>query len=81
MTKLKFTNAPRWRETDVVVRDGRTRTLAVALQPTALLLRLKGTRTVYTLPLQTAYLRAVHLAADAARESRKSRTVRKRGAL
>jgi hypothetical protein len=76
VTYLRFADRPRWRQTDVGVRErGRLRYILVALRPAALLIRLKGTRTVIELTYGTAYVRACLLQADqrrqAKRESRK----------
>lgn len=82
MTQLRFTDSPRWRETQAAVAytAGRRRAVLVALQPAALLLRLKGTRQVLTLPFGNAYLRAAILAADESRAAKREARKRKRGA-
>jgi hypothetical protein len=44
MTELHYVERPRWRQTEVPYRGGKVRAICVALQPTTILLRLKGTR-------------------------------------
>lgn len=64
MTRITYSAAPRWRETEVVTRDaGRTRPLIVALEPTALLVRLKGTRMTLRMPYSTAFSQAAAMEA------------------
>jgi hypothetical protein len=77
MTTLKHTPRPRWRQTS---HEERGRPVCVALQPHSLLLRLKGTRRVLTLPLTSAWTHAALAAARVAIAPRFRRNVR-RGAL
>lgn len=82
MTLLRFTPRPRWRETQasVAFTAGRRRAVLVALQPAAMLLRLKGTRQVLSLPFGNAFLRAAFLAADEKRNAKRETRRGKRGA-
>lgn len=71
MTRIRYHAPPRWRESEVVYRDGgRARTVTVALEPAALLLRLKGTRRALRLPLSAAYLQAAMIEARAVRAAK-----------
>lgn len=57
MTEIKYKSKPVWHETGL--RDSGTgRAYCVAESPTALLIRLKGTRQVLTLPWTVAYIKA-----------------------
>jgi hypothetical protein len=80
MTKLRYTHQPRWRESEVMVRDPDARLLIVAFEPSALLLRRKGTRQVLRIPLTIAYDVAARLEADRLRAERKARR-KNRGGL
>lgn len=63
MTRIRFRSRPVWHETGLV--DSQTgRPFLVAESPSALLLRLKGTRQVLSLPWNIAYLRAATLQAQ-----------------
>lgn len=67
MTSIKYT-PPRWRQTEVLTRDGTAQgPIVVALEPSALLLRIKGRRQVLRLPFTLAYTKAAQIAAAAAR--------------
>ena len=72
MTRLIYHSAPRWRETEVVIRDRRVRPLVVAAQPSALMLRLKGTRGTLSIPYSPAYQLAARLEADRIRAEKKA---------
>lgn len=62
MTRIRYKSKPVWHETGQL--DGIThRPYLVAESPAALLIRLKGTRTVLELPWSMAYLRAATLRA------------------
>lgn len=63
MYVLKFKAKPVWRETSIIVRDPTPGIVCVALQPEALLLRLKGRRQILTMPFSGAYDRACWLEA------------------
>lgn len=78
MTCIRHRPKPVWHDTGTL--GERCRTILAAETPAALLLRLKGTRTVLALPWRAAYMKAVWLAADAKRAARKTRSV-KRGEL
>lgn len=52
MFKIQFKPKPVWRETEHT-RQGRE--ILLALEPCAVLLRLKGTRTTYRVPVETLY--------------------------
>jgi uncharacterized protein YqjF (DUF2071 family) len=74
MVELTYQAKPRWRKTETLTRDGgHVGVIVVALQPTALLLRIKGTRRVLSLPYSSAYTRAAILAADQVRTEKKLR--------
>lgn len=62
MTPIRFKSKPVWHETGIIDRMS-GRAFAVAETPAALLVRLKGTRTVLELPWSVAYLRAAQLKA------------------
>jgi hypothetical protein len=60
LTKIKYKISPVWHETGAI--DGMTgRPYVVAETPINLLMRLKGTRQVLSLPWSVAYLRAAQL--------------------
>ena len=52
MNRIKFRPKPIWRETEHV-KQGRE--ILLALEPCAVLVRLKGTRTTYRVPVETLY--------------------------
>ena len=80
MTPIRYSNPPRWRQSEVLIRDRGTRLLTVALEPSALLLRLKGTRQVLRYPLSLAYDRAAWLETDRLRRERQaSRQAKRKG--
>lgn len=58
MTKLKFRAVPLWRESAHIFQR---RALCVALEPCAVLVRLKGTRTVYTVPIESVLMLGARL--------------------
>jgi hypothetical protein len=62
MTKIRFRSPPLYHETNIAEQG---RVLCVAETPSALFLRLKGTREVLTLPWGVAYVRAAYAAAEA----------------
>lgn len=62
MTEIKFKAKPVWHETGLV-DSGTGRPFCVAESPTALLMRLKGTRQVLALPWGVAYIKAAWLEA------------------
>jgi len=65
MTKTRYRQKPVWHETAAAYgAAGKSRAICVAESATALLVKLKGTRTVLSLPYTTAYERAAALAAD-----------------
>lgn len=72
MTRLTYQPSPRWRETEVIVRDRRIRPLVVALQPAAVVIRLKGNRSTVSLPWSLAYQFACRLEADRRRAEKKA---------
>lgn len=76
---IRFNPEPNWKETEVAFRSHPPRIICVALQPTAIELRLKGTRQVLTLPIVLAYQIAADRAGQAMIERRRHR--RKRGVL
>lgn len=61
MTPIKYHDRPRWRESQHLAQG---RAVCVALEPTAVLIRLKGLRTVLRLPLGLAYVQASRLEAQ-----------------
>jgi hypothetical protein len=69
VTKIKFRSPPIYHETNIVEHG---RVLCVAETPSALFLRLKGTREVLTLPWGIAYVKAAYLAAEAQHRAVKS---------
>jgi hypothetical protein len=76
-TKIKYSNKPNWKETEVeLFSKGFKRILLVALEPNALLLRLKRTRDVLRLPLAIAHDKAANLAA-LSQSTRKTRSVKR----
>ena len=81
MIKLRPDHAGKWRETQALTRDRRIRAVCVALTPTALLLRQKGTRTVVSLPYGAAYQYAARLEADRRIEQRRRRRSVARGCV
>lgn len=82
MTKLRYSTKPRWRESEVVYRDARRRLICIALEPSSILLRLKGTRTIVRLPISTAFQQAAWLEGQKRIADRKQRRAAvKRGAL
>lgn len=62
MTRIRFKPRPTWWESGHV--DGASgRVVLVAVEPSSLLLRLKGTRQVLRLPFGVAFIRAAWLEA------------------
>jgi len=73
MTPIRYKARPTYRVSEVVSRDGRkAREILVALEPAAILLRLKGCRTTLRLPLSVAFLKAAQLEADRVRAEKKT---------
>ena len=70
MTKIKFRTLPLWRESAHVYRH---RALCVALEPCAVLVREKGRRTVYRVPIESVLILGAQLEARRIREERKNR--------
>lgn len=58
MTKIKFRPAPLWRESAHVFQR---RALCVALEPCAVLVREKGRRTVYRVPIESVLMLGARL--------------------
>jgi hypothetical protein len=78
MTQISTKTA--FRQSGVLFRDGsEQRAILVALEPTCIVLRLKGTRREFRLPLAASLLRAMQADAEMNRANRK-RSIR-RGAL
>ena len=72
MTKVKFREKPLWKESSYYYAN-RDRVLLVALEPQALVLRLKGTRTTLRMPYSAAYATAAMLEAQRLRAEKKSK--------
>lgn len=62
MTRIRYKPHPTWWESGHIDR-GTGRIVLVAVEPSSLLLRLKGTRQVLRLPLGVAFVRAAWLEA------------------
>jgi hypothetical protein len=79
MTVIQFHQKKRWREATVATREaGKIRSVCLALDPTAILFRRKGTRGVLTLPISVAYQMAAKIEANRLIAARKAMRAQRR---
>jgi len=77
MTKIKYRPKPIWRMSDAY-HSGRA--ICIGLEPTAIVLRLFGTKTTLRMPIESAFWQAAVLEARRIRaEKEKARKARKAG--